>query len=82
MKLGLKLALSLVIVVALAAALFTVTSEPASATQPCPTNECPEVLDGYTYLGPCVTSSGGNACLGYAYRKGGESCHVPALGGL
>ncbi|MEM7356141.1 MAG: hypothetical protein AAF657_35325 [Acidobacteriota bacterium] len=80
MKASWKLGLSLVAAAVLMVTFFTTSSEPAGAVLTCPPNHCPEVLDGYTYLGPCVGGPGG-PCVGWSYRKGGETCHVAALTG-
>ncbi len=76
MKLAWKLSLSLAVAAALVLTLGTLTSEPASAILSCPTTHCSEVLDGWNYLGPCSTGD----CLGWAYQRGSETCHVSALG--
>ncbi|MEM7586108.1 MAG: hypothetical protein AAF560_22145 [Acidobacteriota bacterium] len=78
MKRAWKLSLSIAAVAALVLTLGAFTSEPADAILTCPTVHCSDVLDGWTYLGPCSTGN----CLGWAYRKGAETCHVPALGGI
>ncbi len=77
MKLAWKLSLSLAAAVVLLVAAGALTSEPANAILNCPSTHCSEVLDGWTYLGPCATNGD---CLGWAYQRGSEKCHVSALG--
>ena len=82
MKSMLKLGLSLAAVAAIVLSFVALNSEPADATQLCPPATCPEVLDGYTYIGPCEGGEvPGLPCLGWIYQKGGQRCHVAALGG-
>lgn len=76
MKLAWKLGLSLAFAAVLAMTFVTMTSEPASAILTCSITHCSEVLDGWTYEGPCTTGD----CLGWSYKRGSERCHVPALG--
>lgn len=77
MKLAWKLSLSLVAAAVLMLAAGALTSEPANAIITCPSTHCSEVLDGWIYLGPCTTTG---ECVGWAYRRGSETCHVPGLG--
>lgn len=77
MKTTRKLFVSLAFVAALVLAFGLPSGEPVNASPPtCPPIHCPEVLDDYTYLGPCA---GGSVCLGWRYAGNGEICHVPAL---
>ena len=70
-----KLMTSCVFVAALILSLVTV---PALATATCPANACPDVLDGYAYVGTCVGGTHGNPCLGWIYQSGSEVCSVSA----
>ena len=82
MKKSLKIGLSLVAAAALVLTFVSVNTEPVGATLTCPSNHCPQDLDGYTYLGPCVGNGPGGPCLGWAYKQGSQTCHVSAEGGL
>ncbi len=82
MKTILKVSFPLMLAAVLILPFVAVTSEPVGATPPCPPNHCPQVLDGYSYVGTCATLSGPGPCLGWIYQRGAETCHVAALGGL
>lgn len=82
MKTILKVSLPLMLAAVLLVSFVTITSEPVGAASTCPPTHCPQVLDGYSYVSTCATTTGPGPCLGWIYKRGGETCHVSALSGL
>lgn len=80
MKTLLKISFPLMLAAALILPFVAVTSEPVSAIATCPMSRCPQLLDGYTYVGPCRTPASGSGSLGWIYENGGETCYVSAEG--
>ncbi len=80
MKTILKISFPLMLAAALILPFVIATTEPVSAIATCPSNRCPQLLDDYTYVGPCRGAASTSGCLGWIYRNGGETCYVSAEG--
>ena len=82
MKSILKIVIPLVAIAALVLSFVPVEGQTFWSTPECPPNECPQALTGYTYVSTCASDNPGSVCVGWIYERGGQQCHVSALGGI